>query len=168
MVIAVRRAPRLARSSPLDDVAVQVRGALAAPGRESAGEHGQELSPSLASQVAVGPGPAHDREQRVLAPVLGRDHRDDLLREDVERMSRHAQPIELAASHRVEDRGALDQFVPRERKQPSFRRTVHRVPGAPCPLQEGRNRAGRAELTDEIDLADVDAELQRSRWPPAP
>ena len=145
----------------VDDVAVQVRGAPAPPGRESAGEHRQELPPSLAVEIPVRPGAAHRREQRVLAPVLGRDHGDDLLREDVERMHRHVQRIELAAPHRVENRGALDQLVPRERKQPPLRGAVHRVAGTPGPLQEGRDGAGGAELADQIDIPDVDPELQR-------
>src|SRR5215471_5365511 len=36
------------------------------------------------------------------------------------------------------------------------------MPGAPDALEEGRDRARRPELTDEVDLADVDAELERS------
>ena len=145
----------------VDDVAVQVRGAPAPPGRESAGEHRQKLPPSLAVEIPVRPGATHRREQRVLAPVLGRDHGDDLLREDVERMHRHVQRIELAAPHRVEYRGALDELVPRERKQPSLRGAVHRVAGTPGTLQEGRDGAGGAELADQVDVPDVDPELER-------
>ncbi len=33
--------------------------------------------------------------------------------------------------------------------------------GAADALQEGRDAAGRADLADEVDAADVDAELQR-------
>ena len=33
--------------------------------------------------------------------------------------------------------------------------------GAADALQEGRDRARRAELADEVDVADVDAELER-------
>ena len=36
------------------------------------------------------------------------------------------------------------------------------MPGAPDPLQKARDRARRAELADQIDIADVDAELQGS------
>ena len=76
-------------------------------------------------------------------------------------MHRHVQRIELAAPHRVEYRGALDQLVPRERKQPPLRGAVHRVAGTPGPLQEGRDGARGAELADQIDVPDVDPELQR-------
>ena len=34
-------------------------------------------------------------------------------------------------------------------------------PGAADPLQKGRDRARRAELADEVDVADVDAEFER-------
>src|SRR6516164_7860131 len=36
------------------------------------------------------------------------------------------------------------------------------MPGAPDALEEGCDRARRPELADEVDLADVDAELERS------
>ena len=35
------------------------------------------------------------------------------------------------------------------------------MPGAPDPLQKGGDRPRRAELADQIDLADVDAEFER-------
>src|SRR5262249_40399565 len=61
----------------------------------------------------------------------------------------------------VEKRGALDEVVARGREQPAFWRAVDRMPGAPYPLQEGGNRVRRTKLADEVDLADVDAELER-------
>ena len=72
-----------------------------------------------------------------------------------------SQTIELAAAHAVEQRRALDQLVARQRKQPALGRAADRVAGAADPLQEARDRARRAELADEIDVADVDAELER-------
>ena len=36
------------------------------------------------------------------------------------------------------------------------------MPGTPDPLQKARDRARRAELADQIDIADIDAELQGS------
>ena len=61
----------------------------------------------------------------------------------------------------VEQRRALDQVVARQREQPALRRAVDRVARAPDALQEARDRARRAELADQIDVADVDAELER-------
>ena len=145
----------------VDDVAVQVRGAPAAPGREPAGEHRQELAPLLAVEIAVGPRPLDGGEHRVFVPALGRDHRDHLLGKDVERLAWNVEPVELPAPHPVEDGGALDELVPGQRKQPALRRAVHGVAGTPGALQEGRDRARGAELAHEIDVADVDPELQR-------
>ena len=69
--------------------------------------------------------------------------------------------VELAAPHAVDKRGALDEIVARERKQPALGRAADRVAGTADALQEGRDRARRADLADEIDVADVDAELER-------
>ena len=146
----------------VDDVVVQVRAAASAARREAAREHCEEPAPCFEGQVAVRPGMAHHREQIVLAPVLGRDHGHHLLREHVERAGRHVQPVELAAAHGVEDRGALHQVVAGEGEEAAFRRAVHRVTGASRALQEGRDRARGAELADEVHVADVDPELQRS------
>ena len=71
------------------------------------------------------------------------------------------QPVELAATHAVEQRRAFDQLVARQREQPALRRAADGVAGAADPLQEGGDRARRAELADQIDVADIDAELER-------
>ena len=71
------------------------------------------------------------------------------------------EPVELAARDAVEQRRALDQFIARQREQPAFRRAVDGMSGATDALQEARDRARRAELADEIDVADIDAELER-------
>ena len=71
------------------------------------------------------------------------------------------EPVELAAAHAVEQRRAFDQLVAREREQPALGRAVDRMAGAADALQEGRDRARRAELADQVDVADVDAELER-------
>ena len=47
------------------------------------------------------------------------------------------------------------------REQPSFGNAIDLVPGAPDALQEGGDRAGRFDLADQVDIADVDAQLQR-------
>ena len=113
------------------------------------------------ASVAIRPGAAHQREQLVLAPFPRRDLGDDLLRQHVERLLGDDEPVELAAAHAVEQRGAFDQLVARQRKQPALRRAADGVARAPDPLQEARDRARRAELADQIDLADIDAELER-------
>ena len=115
----------------------------------------------LARQCRVRPGAAHQREQLVLAVLAAGDLGDDLLRQHVERRGRHAQRIEFAAAHAVEQGGAFDQFVARLRKQARLRRAADGVAGAAGALQEGRDRARRAELADQVHVADVEPEFQR-------
>jgi hypothetical protein len=57
----------------------------------------------------------------------------------------------------IEQRRAFHKIVARKRKQAALGGAVDRVAGAADPLQEGGNRARRADLAGEIDLADVDA-----------
>ena len=90
-----------------------------------------------------------------------RDLRDDLLREHVERLRRHRDPVELPPAGGVEERRAVAEIVARERKEPALRYPADGVARASHALQERRDRARRAELADEIDVADVDPELER-------
>src|SRR5206468_1721354 len=69
--------------------------------------------------------------------------------------------VELAATDAVEERRAFDELVAREREEAALGRAVDGMAGAPDALQEARDRARRAELADEVDLADIDAELER-------
>ena len=61
----------------------------------------------------------------------------------------------------VEQCGTLDQFVARQREEATLGCAVDGMPRTAYPLQEGCDRARRTELTDQIDLADVDPELER-------
>ena len=144
-------------------IAMDVAGALPVPRREALGEHAHDGVEVGALQRRVGPGAADEREQRVLAPFAAGGLGDDLLREDVERRGDDAQRIELAAAHRVEQRGAFDELVARLREEARLRHAADGVAGAAGALQEGRDRARRAELADEVDVADVEAELERRR-----
>ena len=137
------------------------RAAPAAAGVEAVGQHGDDRIEFLARQLAIRPGAAHQREQLVLAPFLRGDLGDDLLRQHVERLRRGSPGGRARRDGRVEQRGAFDQVVARQREQPALGRAADRVAGAADALQEGRDRARRAELADQVDVADVDAELER-------
>ena len=138
------------------------RAAPAPAGGEAFGQHADDRVEILAGQLAEGPGPPHAVVKRCLRPILRRDFGHDLLRKHVERPVRDDQPIKLPTTNAVEQRGAFDQIVARERKQPAFRSTANCMPGASNALQKARDRTRRADLADEIHIADVDAEFERS------
>ena len=115
----------------------------------------------LARELAVGPGAPQAREQLVLVPGLGHARGDDRLRQDVERCARLGRAIEQALPHRDEQRGRFDQLVLGQREEPALGRAADAVSGATDALQQRRDRARRAELHDQVDVADVDAELER-------
>ena len=158
---------RQARAAPaaqhaVHRVVVDQRPAPAAPAGEAFRQHGDERGEILAFQRAVGPGPARQGVELVLVPLLGARPR----RRSAAPARRAAhpgciEPVELAAPDAVDQRRALDEVVAREREQPALGRGADGMPGAPDPLQEGRDRARRAQLAHQVDLADVDAELQR-------
>src|ERR1700686_572302 len=130
----------------------------ATTGAETLGQHGHDGRKIRPRQRAIGPSAADERIELVLAPFLRGDLGDDLLREDVERLLRDAEPIEFAAVNAVDEGRALHQLVAREREQPALGHAVDGMARAPDPLQKTRDRARRTQLADQVDLADIDAE----------
>src|SRR4029077_11927283 len=100
-------------------------------------------------------------EERVLAPFLRRGLGNDLLRHDIEGALGNREPVELAAADAVEKRGAFDKLVARQREEAALRRALDGVARTADPLQKGRDRARRTDLAHEVDIADIDAELER-------
>src|SRR6516164_2381670 len=103
----------------------------------------------------------HQRVKLVLTAFTCGNLGDELLRQHIEGLLRDIEPVKLTAAHAVEDSCALDQFVARERKQPALWRAVNGMTGAANPLEKTRDRAGRPDLTDEVNIANVDAEFER-------
>ena len=158
-----RGEPRAAPAAQhvIDGVMVQQRAAAAAARAVAFGQHAQDRIEVGARQIAKRPGAARQRVERIFAPFLRRDLGHDLLRQHVERAVGNAQGIELAAAHRIEQGGALDQVVARLRKQPALGRAADRMAGAADALQKSRDRMRRTDLADQVDLADVDAQFER-------
>src|SRR4029077_19775496 len=102
-------------------------------------------------------------EELVLAIFARAGFRDQLLRQNVERMRGNTQRIEFTAAHRIEQRGAFHQIVTAQRQQAPFGYAVDGVIGAANALYEGRYRARRSKLTHQLDVADIDAQFQRGR-----
>ena len=95
-------------------------------------------------------------------PVVAgrRGHRDDLLREHVERVARHDGRLDLPLAHALGDHRALDQVGAELREDPALRRVADVVAGAADPLQPGGDRLRRLDLQHEVDRAHVDAQLE--------
>ncbi|MNF39885.1 hypothetical protein D3C84_208800 [compost metagenome] len=145
----------------VDRIAVQVGGAHAAAAAVAFGEHLQQGVEAFARQADVGRGAGQQPVQAVLAPLAAGHLGDYLLGQHVQRRAGDLQCIQLAAPYAVEQGGAFDQLVARLREQPALGRAADAVAGAADPLQQGGDAARRAELADQLDLADVDAQLQR-------
>ena len=69
--------------------------------------------------------------------------------------------VELAGADGAHRGGALHQLVARQREEDALRHRAEPVAGAADALQQRGERARRAEVADEVDVADVDAELER-------
>ena len=114
--------------------------------------------------MPVGPGAAQQLAQLVFAQSLlspGGHLRHDLLHEHVQRLLRRVQRVEAPARDRRQQRRALDELVARGGVDDAARNAAEVVVCAAHPLQERGDVVGRADLADELDGTDVDAELQR-------
>ena len=156
------RAPAPAQPA-VHAVAVHVGGAPSLARGDAAGERLQHLLVPVERQVAVRVRPAHQLVQDVLAPLAGAALGDDLLRQHVERPVGNEEPVEVAALEPADHRHALDQLVARQREEPALRRAADLVARASHALQHQADGARRPYLADEVDGADVDAELERRR-----
>src|SRR5436190_18887603 len=116
----------------------------------------------LAREIAIGPGAPQHAEEPLLVPGLADAGRDDLLRQDVERLAWLRGSIELAAANRMQQCRRADQLVLRERKDTSFGSAAERVTAAADALKEDGDRGRDAGLEHQIDVPHVDPELERS------
>ena len=94
--------------------------------------------------------------------LLGRDCHD-LLREDVERITRNHGLLDQPLLHPLCDHGRLQEICAKLRKDPALRNGAELVARAPDALQSARDRLRRLHLDDKIDSAHVDPELERGR-----
>jgi hypothetical protein len=97
-------------------------------------------------------------------PLPPRDARgDDLLREHVQRRRGLRRAIEIARADRAAAGRRFDELVTVSGKQSPLGQLADRVTRSADALEERRDRARRADLDRQVDLADVDAQLQRRR-----
>ena len=79
-----------------------------------------------------------------------------LLGQDIFRVWRDEDFIQVAAMNRANQRRAFHQFVTGRTQETSFGNRPHPVTGSTDSLQAGGNGARRTHLTHEIHKADVD------------
>ena len=161
-MIAAIRAARRGTQPVIDPIAMQIRAAAIAR-RDAVAEHATIASKSSRCRSRYGHACAAHLKQLVLVPIFAGDRGHDLLRQNIERRHRHLDAIEPALPHGAHQRQRFQQFVARQREQPALGNAPQRMPGPADPLQKRGDRTRRADLAHQVDVADVDAQLQRRR-----
>ena len=156
--------PAPGAEAPIDGIVVQVGAAATPTGLDAPAHQGHDVVEVGAVQLGVGRGTARHLPQRVDVALVGRCHLGhELLGQHVERGHRRLEQVEAALAHRGQQGGALDQLVARRRVEAPGRRAVPVVVGPADPLQERADGTRGADLADQLDGPDVDAELERCR-----
>ncbi len=92
---------------------------------------------------------------------LGAGHAEDVLGENIERTFADRRRILGAEVIGIERRLAFHHLEPVAGHEDRLRGFVHAVIGAADALGETRGALGRADMEDEIDIAPVDAHVER-------
>ena len=71
--------------------------------------------------------------------------------------------VEQAGADRAQERRAFHEIVARHREHAALRGSGNRVARASDALQQRGDPVRRSDLADQVDVADVDAELERGR-----
>src|SRR5215207_9662022 len=151
---ALTTADRAARAVP-DDPGPQL-GELV--GRIAAGEHVEHVLELDARELREGIRATHERVQVVDRDFLVGADGDDLLREDVERVSRDRRLLDLACAHLARDDGGLEQVGAELREDAPARDGAH----VDAELERGgRDEAG--DLPALQQLLDLEPLLTRDR-----
>ena len=126
-------------------------------------EHLQDLAVPFARQAPIRVRTLDEIEHLVFPVFSRRTLRYDLLAQHVQRPFRDGQRVERSVLECAYQRHALDQFVPRQRKQPPLWRASNGMPRSADSLEQHANRARGADLAHQVDRADVDAQLEGCR-----
>ena len=143
---------------PMDE-----RAPAASPRREPVGGHRHDRIEVTSCETSERPGTLHQGEQFVLAVGARSGFRDDLLRQDVERRILRDDRVQFAMANRPQQRRAFHEVVSRHREQAALRYADDRMAGPSDALKKRRDPVRRPDLTGQIDVPDVDAELERRR-----
>jgi len=129
--------------------------------RETFGEHLDGVVEILLVEVAVGRGSGHQIPQGADRNIFVGDGGDNLLRQDIETGFGNLNPIEFALPDRPDGGRGLDHLVPGQGEENSLGDLPEPMPRSTHSLQKGGNRPWSAEMTDEVDVANIDAQLKR-------
>ena len=147
--------------SAIHPVAMQIRAVAAAASVDALREHGDDFIEIAALEIAIRVGAPHQCKKIIFAPVLGRASGHNLLRQNVQRILRDADAIEVAAPHGAHQRRTFDQFAARRREDAALRNGPVPMARAADALPRDRDGPGRSDLADQIHGADIDSEFQR-------
>ena len=132
-------------------------------GGVAAGEQVQDVAEQLVRELLEVRGPPQHAAEIRNRPLVHRAHRDDLLRDHVQRVPRVVRLLDRALQHPLHDDRRLEQVAPELREHLAAARLAHLVAGATDPLEPARDRTRRLDLDHEVDRAHVDPELERAR-----
>ena len=162
--------PVLPRHQRADDMPRVVRGAeqateaLVALERIAAGrDEGEHVVEAAAIERGVWRGLGDLGEQGVSRERCVAGAAQHVLCQHIEPAFVRARRIEFARIDGVERGAALQHLEAIGRHQQGTARHVEAMIGAPDPLQQPRRALGRPDLHDQIDVAPVDAEIERRR-----
>src|SRR5690606_41744769 len=128
----------------------------------AASQHLDDLAEGLACVVTVGIRPSNQHEETVYHPLLRRRFANVLLGQHIGRLGRDDHPVQLAGPYSAKQRRAFEEVVARDREEATLWRAVYGMPRAAYALEEGGDPVRGSDLTDEVDMPDVDTQLQRS------
>ena len=141
---------------------LELRVALVVGERIAAGRHElHDLVEALAQQALIGRGARHLAIELVGVERRGAGRAEHVLRQHVERARPRRRRILRAFLGRFERRLAFEHLEAVGRHQQRLARLVQPVIGAADALRQPARPLRRADIDDEIDLAPVDAEIER-------
>src|SRR5262249_4742087 len=97
-----------------------------------------------------------------LVPWFGTACCDNLLHQYVDRLRGNLNAIEFAAAHLTHQSGLFQKIVPGGCEESSLWNRSAPVAGASHALHRDCDRSRAGDLTDQINVSDVDAELKGS------
>ena len=154
--IGVRDAPAAVLALPDAGEALVGLERVAAGGDEI--DHGIEIRPR---QADIGRGGRHLGIKLIAEERLAASAAEHVLRQYVERADAKRRRVLRILGNGVERGAAFEHFEAVRRNKHALRRLVHAVIGAADALQEPRGALRRADIDDQIDVAPVDAEIER-------